>query len=99
MSAGGVYGNSMPTGMYGMNMNSNNMVQGNYDVIDQGKGKGKFKEADFEAAFAQAAASFSPAQVETSRFVEVDDSVTNVEEALKNATLNDHKEGMGQFKE
>jgi peroxin-5 len=86
MSSGELYGNSVPMGMY---INSN-MYQGNYGILsDQGKGKGKAKEVDFEAAFAQAAASFAPARAETSRIAEVDDNVTDVEQAMKNTTLED----------
>lgn len=92
----GAYGNPMSMGMYGMNMNSS-MYQGvnaGYDIsADQSKGKGKSREADFEAAFAQVAASLSSAQAETSRIVEVEDGVNDIEEALKNASL---KSGEGQ---
>jgi len=97
--SGGLYGSSMPMGMYGMNMNSN-MYQANYGISsDQGKGKGK--EADFEAAFARAAASFAPTQVGTSRIVEVGDSVTDLEEGLESATLGGDTKGddRGEFKE
>ncbi|KAJ7581007.1 hypothetical protein C8J56DRAFT_793879 [Mycena floridula] len=51
-------------------------------LLDQGKGKGKSREADFEAAFAQVAAS-----LETPRIVEVQDGVSELEEALKNTDL------------
>ncbi|KAF6763080.1 peroxisome targeting signal receptor [Ephemerocybe angulata] len=55
-----------------------------------GKGKGKSREADFEAAFAQIAESLTSAQAESSK--EVEDQLSNLEEALKNASL-DSKEG------
>jgi peroxin-5 len=94
MSVGGMYGTSMPIGMYGMNMHSN-MYQGNYGFSSeqrQEKGKGKLKEADFEAAFAQAAASFTPAHAETPRIVEIDDNVTNVEDAPADTQAGEHSE-------
>lgn len=96
MTSGGLYGNAMPMSMYGMSMNSNMGMfqQGNIGDTEQGKGKGKLKQADFEAAFA----AFDQ-QPETSGIVEVDDSVTNIEEAMKNATLGDQKEGRAQFQE
>lgn len=99
MSTGGPYSNSMPMGMYGMNMT--NMYHGNYGISsEQDKGKGKLKEADLEAAFAKAAASFAPNQAETSRIVEVDDGVTDVEQALKRTTLREDTEDYhGEFQE
>lgn len=81
-------------------MNGPNMYYGantNFNVVDQGKGKGKSREADFEAAFAQAAASLQPAQQETSRIVEVEDGVTDIEETLKNTSL-DQEYGENDFK-
>lgn len=73
---------------YGMNMGSNALQS--YNVVsDSVKGKGKGREADFEAAFAQAAASLSSAQTEKSRIVEVDAGVTDIEEALKSTNLDD----------
>ncbi|KAF8894083.1 peroxisome targeting signal receptor [Infundibulicybe gibba] len=77
-----MYGSSMPMGMYGGGMHQ----MGLNVAIDQGKGKGKSREADFEAAFAQVAASLTP-QTETSRIVEVEDGITDIEEALKNISL------------
>ena len=70
-----------------MNMSAG-MYHGNFGVSsDMGKGKGKLREADFEAAFAQAAASFSPVQAEASRIVEVGDSLASMDEAMKNIAL------------
>lgn len=46
------------------------------------KGKGKSREADFEAAFAQIAASFP--QAESSSH---EDGIEKIEEALKNTSL------------
>ena len=87
MSAGGLYGSSMPLGMYGTNSNSS-MYQSHYGILsDQDKGKGKLKEADFEAAFAQAAASLAPTPAETSRIVEIDDGVADMAKTLQNTTL------------
>lgn len=84
-------------GMHGMGMSSNlGMFRpGNFDTAEQGKGKGKLKQADFEVAFAA-----FDRRPETSRILEVDDGATGVEEAIeKNATLSDQKEGRAQFQE
>ena len=79
-----------------MGMNGMGMFQpAHFGTTDQGKGKGKLKPADFEAAFA----AFDQ-QPESLRIVEVDDGVTGVEEAMKNATLlSDQNEGRAQFQE
>ena len=83
-----------------MGMNGMGMFQpAHFGTTDQGKGKGKgkgkLKQADFEAAFA----TFDQ-QPESPRIVEVDDGVTGVEEAMKNATLlSDQNEGRAQFQE
>lgn len=74
---------SPPTMQYGSNPN--------FSIVNQGKGKGK--EADFEAAFAQVAASLSPIEAQTSRVEEVDDSITDIEEALKNVSFKSEVEG------
>jgi peroxin-5 len=87
-------------GMYGRNMNPS--MYGSYGISpDQSKGKGKLKEADFEAAFAQAETSFAPVQRETGKIVEVDDSIADVGEASQNLTVGgDTKvDDRGQFKE
>jgi len=61
-----------------------------HQSVDQSKGKGKLRESDFEAAFAQAAASVSPLQEqETAKIVEVKDDVADIEEALKETKLDD----------
>lgn len=76
------------------------MFQGNQGAFDQGKGKGKLKEADFEAAFAQVSASFGPQSATTSRIEEVKDDVSNVEELMKNTTLDEAKtENQTDFKQ
>ena len=67
---------SPPTIQYGSNPN--------FNIVNQGKGKGR--EADFEAAFAQVAASLSPI-AQTSQVEEVDDSIANIEETLKNVSF------------
>ncbi|KAF8973077.1 hypothetical protein BDZ97DRAFT_1900894 [Flammula alnicola] len=85
---GSMYGGSMPMGMYGMGMNAPSMQYGtaaNFTAVDQGKGKAR--EADFEAAFAQIVESLGPAEAQSSRIEEVDDDITTIEEALKNASL------------
>lgn len=54
------------------------------------QGKGKAREADFEAAFAQFAA-----ETQTSRIEEVSDEVSAMEEALKNVSLKEGDEAEG----
>ncbi|KAF5393344.1 hypothetical protein D9757_000793 [Collybiopsis confluens] len=61
-------------------------------IADLGKGKGKAREADFEAAFAQVAASF-PQESGTSRIIEVEHGVTDIDEALKSTRLQDSTAG------
>ncbi|KAJ4483185.1 hypothetical protein J3R30DRAFT_1742688 [Lentinula aciculospora] len=89
----------MPVGMYGDYMPRNNLfamggpplMQTHTPLIaDLGKGKGKSREADFEAAFAQIAASFPSQETTASRIVEVDDGVTDIGDGLKSTTLQDH---------
>ncbi|GBE81169.1 Peroxisomal targeting signal receptor [Sparassis crispa] len=67
-----MYGGSMSFGMYNPNMP---FLQSN----DNGKGKGR--EFDLEAAFAQLDASFATAQTEGARIVEVDDVVSEPSES------------------
>ena len=86
MSSLGSYANPMPMGMYSMNPPA--MQYGsnpNFSIVNQGKGKGR--EADFEAAFAQVAASLNPIEAQTSRVEEVDDSIADIEETLKNVSF------------
>lgn len=82
----------MPARMYGMGMGSSMMpnYQGMQEIPAQGKGKAR--EADFEAAFAQAAESMFTQAESSARIVEVDADVASVEEALKGATLEDKEE-------
>ncbi|KAL0956345.1 hypothetical protein HGRIS_002495 [Hohenbuehelia grisea] len=87
MNSTSMYG-AGPMRMYGPSAGANMFASP--QVLDQGKGKAR--EADFEAAFAQAAASLSA--TETARIVEVDD----VEESLKNASLDDKEELGTDFK-
>jgi peroxin-5 len=61
------------------------------NLSNQTQGKGKAREVDFEAAFAQLAASMAPVEMQTSRIEEVDD-VSTIEEALKNASLKEGEE-------
>jgi len=79
-----MYAPSTPTMQYGSNSS----------IVNQGKGKGK--EADFEAAFAQVAASLGPIETQTSRVEEVDDSVANIEGALEGVSLNSEEEDYGR---
>jgi peroxin-5 len=69
---------------YGMNMNPGMYASPtNFQMtVDQSKGKGKGRDADFEAAFARVTASLPQATV-----VDADSEVTNLENALANASL------------
>lgn len=88
----GSYASPMPMGMYTMSPPA--MQYGsNFSIVNQGKGKGR--EADFEAAFAQVAASLGPIETQTSRVEEVDAGVTDIEDALKNVSLNSEEEEDG----
>ncbi|XP_006460776.1 hypothetical protein AGABI2DRAFT_142912 [Agaricus bisporus var. bisporus H97] len=86
MSPMGMYGNSMPmlgrsNGMfYGMN--------GDFNIMEQGKGKGKSREADFEAAFAQVTASL---QEQTSRIEEVKDDVDGITSSVEGISLDNQQ--------
>ncbi|KII92734.1 hypothetical protein PLICRDRAFT_103768 [Plicaturopsis crispa FD-325 SS-3] len=86
MGSSGMYGSSMA--MYGMGAGQGilHMAPG---FLAEGKGKGKMKDADFEAAFAQVAESFGPTERETARIVEVDDTTSQLEEAMQKAALDD----------
>ncbi|ESK96620.1 peroxisome targeting signal receptor [Moniliophthora roreri MCA 2997] len=57
------------------------------------KGKGKSREADFEAAFDQYAASLTPTEKEQSHIVELKNDVSAIEEALKSASLGEGELG------
>ncbi|KAJ7683250.1 hypothetical protein B0H17DRAFT_1205307 [Mycena rosella] len=83
MSSLGQYGTGMPMGMYGPGMPG--MVQA---FPPQMNGKGKSREADFEAAFAQIAAAHPQAE-QTARIEEVEDGATGLEEALSGTKLED----------
>jgi peroxin-5 len=74
-------------GMYGMNMGSPMFQQGQIPM----NGKGKSREADFEAAFALIADSHTT-QSETARIVEVQDGETGLEEALNQTKLTEGKD-------
>lgn len=58
----------------------------NFTAVDQGKGKAR--EVDFEAAFAKIAESIVAEETQTSRIEEANERVAEIEEKLKNATLN-----------
>ncbi|KAG1865803.1 hypothetical protein DFJ58DRAFT_770330 [Suillus subalutaceus] len=84
----GMYGT--PMGLYG------NMGQPFFQGFnatppsaDASKGKGKAREADYEAAFAQYAASLQNQQESTSRIVELDDNAATLEQAMENVKLED----------
>lgn len=81
--------NGMQMGMPQMGMAS--MSADYTSLLNQAQGKGKAREVDFEAAFAQLAESMAPVQAQTSRIEEVDD-VSTIEQALKNASLKEGEE-------
>lgn len=56
---------------------------------DASKGKGKAREADYEAAFAQYAASLQDQKESTSRIVELDDNAATLEQAMENVKIGD----------
>lgn len=86
MTSMGMYGNSMP--MYGMSSGMTYGMYPNVAITDQGKGKGR--EADFEAAFAQVAASL---QGQTPQIEEIKDDLNiALSEALEKAKLDDGNE-------
>ncbi|KAJ7163573.1 hypothetical protein C8R43DRAFT_990111 [Mycena crocata] len=83
--------NTMSMGMYGPGM-----AQQAFPM--QMNGKGKSREADFEAAFAQIAAAHPQTQTETARIEEVDDGVAQLGEALDKAKLDDPEGMTPEFK-
>lgn len=67
---------------------------------DASKGKGKAREADYEAAFAQYAASLQNQSESASRIVELDDNAATLEQAMENVKLGDTElKTNGDFKE
>ncbi|KAJ6594164.1 hypothetical protein B0H19DRAFT_1012254 [Mycena capillaripes] len=87
MSSLGQYGSPMGMGMgMGMGMYGPAMSQ---QFPAQMNGKGKSREADFEAAFAQIVADHPQAQAQTARIEEVQDGATGLEEALGQTQLDD----------
>ncbi|KAJ7045695.1 hypothetical protein C8F04DRAFT_1065827 [Mycena alexandri] len=84
MPSMGQYGR--PMGM-GMSMGMYGPTMTNQFQAKPMNGKGKSREADFEAAFAQIAA--AQAQVETARIEEVQDGATGLEEALEQTKIED----------
>jgi peroxin-5 len=68
-------------------------------VADTSKGKGKAREADFEAAFAQVAASLQNQQQSTSSIVELNDTAASLEQAMENVKLGDPNTTNADFKE
>lgn len=76
----------MPMAMYGLNSPMQYGINANFTAVDQGKGKAR--EADFEAAFAKIVESMGPEETQTSHIEEVDEGLAGIEEKLKSATLN-----------
>ncbi|KAG1799722.1 uncharacterized protein HD556DRAFT_1454839 [Suillus plorans] len=95
----GMYGTSM--GLYG-NMGQPFFQGFNATPLsaDASKGKGKAREADYEAAFAQYAASLQNQSESTSRIVELDDNAAALEQAMENVKLGDTElKTNGDFKD
>ncbi|KAG1862864.1 hypothetical protein C8R48DRAFT_708697 [Suillus tomentosus] len=95
----GMYGTSM--GLYG-NMGQPFFQGFNATPLsaDASKGKGKAREADYEAAFAQYAASLQNQSESTSRIVELDDNAATLEQAMENVKLGDAElKTNGDFKD
>ncbi|KAF9452729.1 TPR-like protein [Macrolepiota fuliginosa MF-IS2] len=92
MSPMGMYGSSMP--MYGMSGGMFHGMNATHTMADQGKGKGKSREADFEAAFAQIAASL---QEQSSRIEEVKDGVDDINEAMEKTKLHENSTSETDF--
>ncbi|KAJ7647112.1 hypothetical protein FB45DRAFT_892413 [Roridomyces roridus] len=94
MSSAGQFGGPMQMpmgmGMYGGGMFPAQMQPGN--------GKGKSREADFEAAFAQVVAAHAQEPAETSRIVEVQDDTAALEDALEKTKLDDEDGSKSEFK-
>lgn len=93
----GLYGN-MGLGMSSMYANS--MPPQNYfrgleqpSAVEQRKGKGKMKEEDFEAAFAQVVASMDNAPLQSARVDEVDE----VGEKLAESSLDEEASDFKQY--
>jgi hypothetical protein len=83
-------------GAYGLNMGQSmfhGIASNRPLAAEQDKGKGKYRDADLEAAFEQAAASLVPVQSDASRIVEVDTAVDELSATLNNAKLAEMTEG------
>lgn len=87
MSSNGMYGMTRPMGMF----SSMNVAPSLVQMSDKGKGKGR--EIDFEAAFAQLDQSLGPSAQETARIEELDDTA-DLAAALSDTSLKE-KEGEG----
>ncbi|KAJ7924984.1 hypothetical protein B0H13DRAFT_1171317 [Mycena leptocephala] len=96
MSSLGQYGSPMTMGMgMGMGMYGPAMA---HQFPAQINGKGKSREADFEAAFAQIVADHPQTQGQTARIEEVQDGVTGLEETLEKTQLEDKDDSTTEFK-
>ncbi|TCD61695.1 Peroxisomal membrane signal receptor PTS1 [Steccherinum ochraceum] len=80
--------NRMYGGMPGMPMNMYMNSTPSFAPATADKGKGKSREIDFEAAFAEVAQSLGPSEAETARIVELDDTA-DLEKAIAGASLED----------
>lgn len=73
----------MSMGMYGMGMSQNfNTMQPMQNI---GKGKGKMRDEDFEAAFAQ----YAQPETQSAKIEELKDDVTQLENKLSETKLDD----------
>jgi peroxin-5 len=75
----------MPLGFYGLHMGQR-MLSSPF-VSEQGKGKDKVREADFEAAFEQAASLLAPAQTDTSETADTGNTVEELANSLADTKL------------
>ena len=85
------------SGLGGMGMGAAYQMPTNMTSTTVDKGKGKSREIDFEAAFAEVQQSLGPSEAETARIVELDDT-DNLEDALKGVTLEDMTDESGTMK-
>ena len=72
---------------FGFNNSFNSIPDTSFSTA---KGKGRLRDEDFEAAFAEVAASMSVSRTEdTARISEVDDEATMLEAAMHNVSIDD----------
>lgn len=99
---GAPYNYSIPSTMYGSSLTGPTLLQSfnpTLHTISSDKGKGKVQDADFEAAFAQAVASLTISDANSSaRIVELETSSTAVEQVSEDVkTGTEHSESVLDF--